>query len=99
MGDVGFLDVPEPLRAELIRYGIYVIGGGWVVELQGWLKALVHANPVSYMLDLLRPVTLGFSQLPMTADLAVVAGRSRCCSRPARWRTCGVLDHASVTGY
>lgn len=72
MGGVGFLDIPQSLRDELYRHGIYTIGGGWVVELPTWLKLLVHANPVSYMLDLLRLVTLGFSQLPMAADVLVV---------------------------
>lgn len=72
IGGVGFFDIPESLRAELNRYGVYAIGGGWVVELPGWLKALVHANPVSYMLDLLRLVTLGFSQLPMAGNLVAV---------------------------
>ena len=71
VGGVGFLDIPQALRDELRRYGIHAIGGGWVVELPGWLKLLVYANPVSYQLDLLRYVTLGFSQLPMTANLAV----------------------------
>jgi ABC-2 type transport system permease protein len=72
IGGVGFLDIPESLRAELLRYGVYAIGGGWVVELPTWLKVLVYANPISYMLDLLRLVTLGFSQLPMAANLLVV---------------------------
>lgn len=72
VGGVGFLDLPEPLRAELRRYGVYALGGGWVVELPGWLKVLVHLNPVSYLLDLLRFVTLGFSQMPMAANLAAV---------------------------
>ncbi len=72
IGGVGFLDIPDALRTELLRYGVYAIGGGWVVELPTWLKVLVYANPVSYMLDLLRLVTLGFSQLPMAANLLVV---------------------------
>lgn len=72
MGGVGFLDIPQSLRDELYRHGIYTIGGGWVVELPTWLKVLVYANPVSYMLDLLRLVTLGFSQLPMAVNLTVV---------------------------
>ena len=72
IGGVGFLDIPQSLRDELFRHGIYAIGGGWVVELPTWLKALVYANPVSYMLDLLRLVTLGFSQLPMAANLLIV---------------------------
>ena len=73
VGGVGFLDLPEGLRAELRRHGVYAIGGGWVVELPDWLKLLVHLNPVSYLLDLLRFVTLGFSQLPMAANLAALA--------------------------
>lgn len=73
VGGVGFLDLPEGLRAELRRHGVYAIGGGWVVELPDWLKLLVHLNPVSYLLDLLRFVTLGFSQMPMAANLAVLA--------------------------
>ena len=72
MGGVGFLDIPQSLRDELYRHGIYTIGGGWVVELPTWLKVLVYANPVSYMLDLLRLVTLGFSQLPLTFNLVAV---------------------------
>lgn len=73
VGGVGFLDLPEGLRAELRRHGVYAIGGGWVVELPDWLKLLVHLNPVSYLLDLLRFVTLGFSQMPMAANLAALA--------------------------
>jgi ABC-2 type transport system permease protein len=73
IGGVGFLDIPQSLRDELFRHGIYAIGGGWVVELPIWLKALVYANPVSYLLDLLRLVTLGFSQLPMAASLLIVS--------------------------
>lgn len=72
VGGVGFLDLPEGLRAELRRHGVYAIGGGWVVELPDWLKLLVHLNPVSYLLDLLRFVTLGFSQMPMAANLAAL---------------------------
>ncbi len=72
VGGVGFLDIPEHLRAELRQLGIFAIGGGWVVQLPLWLKALVYANPVSYQLDLLRYVLLDFRQLPMAMDLAVV---------------------------
>lgn len=71
IGGVGFLDIPDTLRTELLRYGVYSIGGGWVVELPTWLKVLVYANPISYLLDLLRLATLGFSQLPMAANLGV----------------------------
>ena len=58
---------------EHLTYARWLVGpGGWVVELPTWLKVLVYANPVSYLLDLLRLVTLGFSQLPLAANLAVV---------------------------
>lgn len=72
IGGIGFLDIPASLRAELRRYGINAIGGGWVVQLPGWIQALVYANPVSYHLDLLRLVLLRFGQLPLTASLLVV---------------------------
>lgn len=72
IGGVGFLDIPVTLRAELRRYGINAVGGGWAVTLRGWLKALVYCNPVRYLLDLLRFVTLGYSQLPIAADLVAV---------------------------
>lgn len=72
IGGVGFLDIPDVLRQELRRYGIYAIGSGWVVQLPIWLRILVYVNPVSYQLDLLRYVILGYQQLPMVADLLVV---------------------------
>lgn len=71
IGGIGFLQIPEALRAELRRIGVYSIGGGWVVQLPWWIEVLVYANPVSYQLDLLRYALLGFQQLPMTADLWV----------------------------
>lgn len=73
IGGVGFLDVPPELRQQLREVGIYALGGGWVVQLPVWLQALVYANPVSYLLDLLRWSLLGFRQLPVAADLAVAA--------------------------
>lgn len=73
IGGVGFLDIPDALREELRRVGVYAIGGGWVVQLPVWLRVLVYSNPVSYQLDLLRYVLLGFRQLPLLADLLVVA--------------------------
>lgn len=71
IGGVGFLDIPDDLRAQLERLGINTIGGGWVVQLPGWLQALVYINPVTYFLDLLRAVTLHFQQLPIMADILV----------------------------
>jgi ABC-2 type transport system permease protein len=71
IGGVGFLQIPEALRDELRRLGIYAIGGGWFVELPIWIQVLVYANPVSYQLDLLRFVLLRFQQLPLVADLLV----------------------------
>jgi ABC-2 type transport system permease protein len=71
IGGVGFLSIPDQLRQELQRYGVYSIGSGWLVQLPIWLRVLVYANPVSYELDLLRTVLLGFRQLPGIADLGV----------------------------
>ncbi|MBO8140619.1 MAG: ABC transporter permease [Firmicutes bacterium] len=71
IGGVGFLDIPDALRAELRRLGIHAVGGGWVVQLPGWIQALVYLNPISYELDLLRCVLLRFQQLPLLADLAI----------------------------
>ena len=71
IGGIGFLQIPEALREELRRVGVYAIGGGWVVQLPWWIEVLVYANPVSYQLDLLRYHLLRFQQLPMTADLLV----------------------------
>ncbi|RIH87550.1 ABC transporter permease [Calidithermus roseus] len=73
IGGVGFLDLPDALRRQLELLGIHTIGGGWVVQLPVWLQVLVYANPVTYFLDLLRAVSLRYQQLPMAADLAVVA--------------------------
>lgn len=71
IGGVGFLQIPEALRDELRRLGIFTIGGGWFVELPVWIQVLVFANPVSYQLDLLRYVLLDFQQLPLVADVTV----------------------------
>jgi ABC-2 type transport system permease protein len=71
IGGVGFLEIPDALREELRRVGVFAIGGGWVVQLPEWIQVLVYANPVSYQLDLLRYYLLRFQQLPMTADLLV----------------------------
>jgi ABC-2 type transport system permease protein len=79
IGGVGFLDIPHALRDELRRLGIFAIGGGWVVQLPFWLQVLVYANPVSYQLDLLRHVLLGFHQLPLSLDVAVTFGLPVLC--------------------
>lgn len=71
IGGVGFLEIPDTLRAELARLGVHTISGGWVVQLPVWLQALVYLNPMSYQLDLLRYVLLGFQQLSPVVDLAV----------------------------
>jgi ABC-2 type transport system permease protein len=73
VGGVGFLDIPSALREELRGLGIFAIGSGWVVQLPRWLEALVHANPLSYQLDLLRYLMLGFQQLPLALDLVAVS--------------------------
>lgn len=71
IGGVGFLQIPDSLRAQLHLYGINAIGGGWVVQLPVWLRVLVYANPVTYQLDLLRKVLLNFQQLPFIVDILV----------------------------
>jgi len=71
IGGVGFLDIPDALREELRRVGVFAIGGGWVVQLPDWIRVLVYVNPVSYQLDLLRYFLLRFYQLPMTLNLVV----------------------------
>lgn len=73
IGGVGFLDIPDSLRDELNRIGVNTIGGGWVVQLPGWLQVLVYLNPITYFLDTLRFLTLGFQQLPPLADTLLVA--------------------------
>ncbi len=72
IGGVGFTQIPDTLRAELNRIGVRTIGGGWVVQLPEWLRLLVVCNPVSYFLDLLRYVTLGYAQLPLVRSLVIV---------------------------
>ncbi|BAS26980.1 ABC transporter [Limnochorda pilosa] len=71
IGGVGFLEIPDELRRQLQAIGIHTLAGGWVVQLPGWLQALVYANPVTYQLDLLRHVLLDFHQMPLELDLAV----------------------------
>ena len=73
IGGVGFTQIPDTLRAELNRIGVRTIGGGWVVQLPEWLRLLVVCNPISYFLDLLRYVTLGYAQLPLVRSLVIVA--------------------------
>jgi len=72
IGGVGFTQIPDALREELNRIGVRTIGGGWVVQLPEWLRLLVIFNPISYFLDLLRYVTLGYAQLPLARSLIIV---------------------------
>jgi ABC-2 type transport system permease protein len=74
IGGVGFLDIPATLRDQLRQLGIFSVGGGWLVQLPVWIQVLVYINPVSYQLDLLRYVLLGFHQLPLVADVLVTFG-------------------------
>jgi ABC-2 type transport system permease protein len=85
IGGVGFLQIPDALRTELARYGVYAIGGGWVVQLPWWIELLVYANPVSYSLDLMRYFLLGFQQLPLAADYAVAFGLPFVGAAVAAW--------------
>jgi ABC-2 type transport system permease protein len=85
IGGVGFLQIPDALRGELARYGVYAIGGGWVVQLPWWIEILVYANPVSYSLDLMRYYLLGFQQLPFAADLSVAFGLPFVGAAVAAW--------------
>ncbi len=43
--------------------------GGFLVDLPWWLRALMYANPVTYLVDLLRGALLDFQQLPPALDL------------------------------
>jgi ABC-2 type transport system permease protein len=90
VGGVGFLDIPLALREELRRLGIFAIGSGWVVQLPAWLEALVYANPLSYQLDLLRYLILGFQQLPLALDLAAVLVLPLLAAAIATWMMNGL---------
>ena len=95
IGGVGFLDIPMALRDELRRLGIFAIGGGWVVQLPFWIEILVYLNPVSYMLDLLRFMLLGFEQLPLWADLTVTFGLPLLLIPLAAWQVKSMLNRRS----
>jgi len=45
--------------------------GGFLVDLPVWLRVLIYANPVTYLVDLLRSVLLDFQQLPPLLDLTL----------------------------
>lgn len=85
VGGIGFLDIPHSLRDELRQYGIYAIGGGWVVELPLWLETIVRANPISYQLDLMRHALLGFHQLPLTTGVVVCVAFPLTALALAQW--------------
>lgn len=72
IGGVGFLDLNQSTRDDLATQGVRAIGGGWAVQLPEWLQILVYINPISYFLDLLRYVTLGYEQLPLARSLVIV---------------------------
>ena len=97
----GLLDIPQSLRAEAQPLRDLRDRRGRVVELPTWLKVLVYANPVSYMLDLLRLVTLGFSQLPL-APISLRPSPFRCCRRACGHAMASLearSDHAPAYGY
>jgi ABC-2 type transport system permease protein len=71
VGGVGFTQITDELRIMLRQQGIFNLGASWFVELPWWIKAFVFANPVSYILDLLRYILLEFEQLSLTADYLV----------------------------
>ena len=85
IGGVGFLDIPDALRAQLREYGVYAIGGGWVVQLPVWLRVLVYSNPLSYQLDLLRAALLDFRQLPLVVDILMVTVLPLAMAALASW--------------
>jgi ABC-2 type transport system permease protein len=47
--------------------------GGFLVDLPWWLRALMYANPVTYLVDLLRGALLDFQQLTPWLDLLLTA--------------------------
>jgi ABC-2 type transport system permease protein len=85
VGGTGILDIPVDLRRELTRYGIYVTGAGWLIELPWWIQVLVYINPVSYVLDLLRYILLDFPQLPLVADYLVTFALPLVAIAAAAW--------------
>ena len=91
IGGVGFMEIPEAIRDELRRIGIFAIGGGWVVQLPGWLQVIVFANPVTYQLDMLRYVLLDFEQMPLTADLLVTFALPPVAAVIAAWSMANML--------
>ena len=83
--------IPEAIRDELRRIGIFAIGGGWVVQLPTWLQAIVFSNPVTYQLDMLRFVLLDFEQMPLTADLLVTFALPPVAAVIAAWSMANML--------
>jgi ABC-2 type transport system permease protein len=92
IGGVGFMEIPEAIRDELRRIGIFAIGGGWVVQLPAWLQAIVFANPVTYQLDMLRYVLLDFEQMPLTTDLLVTFALPPVAAVVAAWSMARMLQ-------
>lgn len=85
IGGVGFMEIPEAIRDELRRIGIFAIGGGWVVQLPVWLQVIVFANPVTYQLDMLRYVLLDFEQMPLVWDLLITFALPPVAAVVAAW--------------
>jgi ABC-2 type transport system permease protein len=91
IGGVGFMEIPEAIRDELRRIGIFAIGGGWVVQLPTWLQVIVYSNPVTYQLDMLRYVLLDFEQMPLTTDLLVTFALPPAAAAVAAWSMARML--------
>ena len=86
---VGFLDLPDALRAELRQVEIYALSGGRAIQLPVWLQVFVYTSPLSYQLSLLHCVALGY-WLPMPANLAVA------CPLPMAARIAATVAMAGV---
>jgi ABC-2 type transport system permease protein len=71
VGGVGFTQITDETRRLLRQQGVMNLGASWFIELPWWIQAFVYANPVSYVLDLLRYILLDFEQLSLTADYLV----------------------------
>jgi ABC-2 type transport system permease protein len=71
VGGVGFTQITDEVRIMLRQQGVMNLGASWFITLPWWIQAFVYANPVSYVLDLLRYILLDFEQLWLWADYLV----------------------------